>query len=175
MLLFVSIWNREDTEANNKGKTEQDKKWGWDSFVRACLSLSTSPWKSIPQGTLPKYVSGMLVRSGLTTISFFMLQRTALRTEGEEGYHWKNDDERKWLVCWNPLFSYIKYQNLEQACRERFPDNHFLELRETVILNLGKLTCKANNNDSDHTRAHDVQSFLFPYCRRRKVCPGRPC
>ena len=34
---------------------------------------------------LSEYVSGMLVRSGLTADSFFMLQRTALRNRGGQG------------------------------------------------------------------------------------------
>lgn len=51
-----------------------------------CSSVSVS--LSIPMAIhswriLPKYASGMLVRSGLTANPFFMLQQTALRTEGE--------------------------------------------------------------------------------------------
>lgn len=94
MLLFVSIWNREDTKGNDKGKTEQDTKWGWDSFVWGSVSsvsyLYPRPHgKPFLGGILPKYVSGMLVWSGLTAKSFFMLQRTALRNRRGEGYHRK--------------------------------------------------------------------------------------
>lgn len=42
----------------------------------------SSPWQS--NVILSKYISGMLVRSGLRENSFFMLQMTALRDRGGE-------------------------------------------------------------------------------------------
>lgn len=47
MLLFVSIWNREDTKAkkkkNNKGKTEQDKKNEDEIYLFERVYLSQHP------------------------------------------------------------------------------------------------------------------------------------
>lgn len=54
-------------------------------FERGYLYPHLPPAAIHSWGTLAKYASGMLVRSGLTANSFFMLQRTGLRTEGEGG------------------------------------------------------------------------------------------
>lgn len=108
MLLFVSIWNREDTKQTIKEKTEQNKTQNEDEiqlFERRGAPISVHiPMAIHSWGILPKYVSGMLVRSGLTANSFFMLRRTALRREGEDGGGGVSlTDERKWLACWFSL------------------------------------------------------------------------
>lgn len=127
MLLFVSIWNREDTKQTIKEKTEQNKTQNEDEiqlFERRGAPISVHiPMAIHSWGILPKYVSGMLVRSGLTANSFFMLRRTALRREGEDGGGGLTDRwEKMTSLLVFSLCLKTKYKNLEQPCREMLPD-----------------------------------------------------
>lgn len=111
---FVCIYleqRRHKSDKNNKGKTEQDTKWGWDSFAGACLSLSTSPWQSIPGGFCPRKWHASQV---------WILHAAAVCSseQKERGYRWRISDLYAAWMCFlkNP-------KNLEQACAERPPDN----------------------------------------------------
>lgn len=97
MLLFVSIWNRGDTKANNKRKERQNKTTNKDEIHlfeahSERLSLSTSPWQSIPRRFSPSRKVACYSQVWINSRLFLHAQRTAhiLGIEGKRAITGKN-------------------------------------------------------------------------------------